>query len=103
VATLEHEDKVRDRLNELREWTARLSIQLQGLGVHTFPTETYFFLADFAPHDATELAGRMQERGIFIKPLNDPQLGTSFMRVTTALPEDNEYVVDVLRELLQVS
>jgi histidinol-phosphate aminotransferase len=100
VATLEHEDKIRDRMNELRDWTGQLSLQFQGLGVRTFPTETYFFLADFAPYDATQLAERMRERGIFIKPLKDPMLGRSFMRVTTALPEDNEYVVDALRKLL---
>ena len=100
VATLEHEDKVRDRMNQLRDWTGQLSLQLRGLGVRTFPTETYFFLADFAPYDATQLAERMREHGIFIKPLKDPMLGKSFMRVTTALPEDNECVVDALRKLL---
>lgn len=63
-------------------------------------TRTYFFLADFAPHDATELAGRLRERGILIKPLNDSALGPGFMRVTTALPDDNTRVVAALRELL---
>jgi histidinol-phosphate/aromatic aminotransferase/cobyric acid decarboxylase-like protein len=35
-----------------------------------------------------------------IKPLNDPALGPGYMRVTTALPEDNRCFVDALRELL---
>ena len=34
------------------------------------------------------------------KPLNDPALGPGFMRITTALPEDNRRFVDALRELL---
>lgn len=59
-----------------------------------------FFLADFAPHDAAGLAGKLRDRGIFIKPLNDPLLGPGFMRVTTALPEDNTRVIAALRELL---
>lgn len=100
VATLENEDKILERVNQLHDWTRQLSIQLQELGVRTFPTETYFFLADFAPYDATRLAERLREHGIFIKPLKDPTLGTSFMRVTTALPEDNECVVNALRKLL---
>ena len=100
MATLEHEDKIRERMNQLHKWTGQLSLQLRGLGVRTFPTETYFFLADFAPYDATQLAERMREHGIFIKPLKDPMLGKSFIRVTTALPEDNERVVDALRKLL---
>lgn len=100
LATLQHEDKVRDRATKLRGWTEQLAGELQALGVRTFPTETYFFLADFAPHGATELAERLRERGIFIKPLKDPTLGPGFMRVTTALPEDNARVVRTLRELL---
>jgi len=75
-------------------------IQAIVLGVRTFPTQTYFFLADFAPYNAADLAARLEERGIFIKPLNDPILGSGFMRVATALPDDNERVVAALKELL---
>ncbi|MEJ2463629.1 MAG: histidinol-phosphate transaminase [Candidatus Thiodiazotropha sp.] len=100
LATLQHEDKIRERASELRTWTENLAAELRELGVRTFPTQTYFFLADFAPHDATELANSLKDRGIFIKPLGDPILGPGFMRVTTALPEDNARVVAALRELL---
>jgi histidinol-phosphate aminotransferase len=100
LATLHHEDKIRDRATKLRRWTEKLAGELQALGVRTFPTETYFFLADFAPHSAVDLAERLRERGIFIKPLKDPTLGPGFMRVTTALPEDNASVLRALRDLL---
>jgi histidinol-phosphate aminotransferase len=100
LATLQHEDKIRERVGRLRDWTESLAVELRTLGVRTFPTQTYFFLADFAPHDATDLAGKLRERGIFIKPLGDPILGSGFMRVTTALPENNVRVVETLRELL---
>jgi histidinol-phosphate aminotransferase len=73
---------------------------LGALGVRTFPTETYFFVADFAPRDARQLATRLKERGILIKPLNDPRLGPGYMRVTTALPEDNARFVEVVKTLL---
>lgn len=100
LATLQHEDKIRTRVKQLRTWTEDLAAELRALGVRTYPTQTYFFLADFAPHDADELAGKLRDRGIFIKPLNDTVLGPGFMRVTTALPEDNARVVAALRELL---
>jgi histidinol-phosphate aminotransferase len=100
VATLEHEHKIQDRMNQLRQWTIELSLQLKKLSVQTFPTKTYFFLADFAPYDGTKLATQMRKHGIFIKPLKDPMLGTSFMRVTTALPEDNERVINVFKKLI---
>jgi histidinol-phosphate/aromatic aminotransferase/cobyric acid decarboxylase-like protein len=74
--------------------------QLRALGVKTFPTETYFFLADFSPHNATHLAEQLKNRGILMKPLNDPLLGEGYMRVTTALPEDNARFMTVIQQLL---
>jgi len=100
IATLQHEDKIHARAAQLRAWTEELAAQLRTLGVRTYPTETYFFLADFAPHDAAHLAEALKVQGILIKPLNDPGLGSGHMRVTTALPEDNRRFVDALRELL---
>jgi histidinol-phosphate aminotransferase len=100
IATLRHEDKIGVRVGQLRKWTEDLAAELQALGVRTFPTETYFFLADFAPHEAHTLAASLKERNILVKPLDDSLLGSGYMRVTTALPEDNARFVATLRELL---
>ncbi|MEW6765897.1 MAG: histidinol-phosphate transaminase [Pseudomonadota bacterium] len=100
IATLLHEDRIQARLADLRTWTEALAGELRALGVRTFPTQTYFFLADFAPHDAGHLAEVLKACGIMVKALNDPSLGTGFMRVTTALPEDNARFVATLRTLL---
>ncbi|MGC2048396.1 MAG: histidinol-phosphate transaminase [Gallionella sp.] len=100
IATLQHEDKVRARAVQLRAWAAELATQLRALGVRTYPTETYFFLADFAPHAASVIAEQLRSRNILIKPLNDPALGPGYMRVTTALPDDNLRFVEALREVL---
>jgi len=100
LATLQNEDEIRDRVVQLRQWTRDLADELAAMGVRTYPTETYFFLADFAPHDGGDLATRLGQRGIHIKALGDPVLGPGFMRVTTALPEDNQRFLRVLREIL---
>jgi histidinol-phosphate aminotransferase len=100
LATLQHEEQIHTRAVQLRIWAEQLAAQLRTLGVRTYPTETYFFLADFAPHDAAQLAEALQASGILVKPLGDPILGKGFMRVTTARPEDNARFVDALRELL---
>ena len=100
IATLQHEDKIHERVGQLHKWTEDLAAELRALGVRTFPAETYFFLADFAPHKAHTLAGFLKERNILVKPLNDERLGPGYMRVTTALPEDNARFVAALRELL---
>lgn len=100
MATLQHDQQIRDRIESLRSWAGELAHDLRSLGVETFPTETYFFLADFSPHDAADVAARLRERDIFIKPLEDDRLGPGFMRVTTARPEENERVVQALEEIL---
>ncbi len=100
IATLQHEDQIHERAAQLHAWTEALAGELRGLGVRTYPTHTYFFLADLAPHNAAEIADQLRSRDILIKPLNDPALGPGYMRITTALPEDNRRFVDVLRTLL---
>ena len=99
IATLQHEDKIRARAAQLRAWTEELAAELRALGVRTYPTQTYFFLADFAPQDASEIAAKLRARDILVKPLNDPALGPGHMRITTALPEDNRRFLEALREL----
>jgi histidinol-phosphate aminotransferase len=100
IATLQHEDRIRDRVSNLRIWTEKLAFDLQKMGIRIFPTETYFFLADFTPYDAMDLAERLGNKNILINPLNDPRLGSGYMRVTTALPKDNAYFLEVLKGLL---
>jgi histidinol-phosphate aminotransferase len=100
IATLLNDDKIRARAVQLHAWTEELAAQLRTLGVRTYPTKTYFFLADLAPHDAAEIAGKLCCWDILIKPLNDPTLGPGFMRITTALPEDNRRFIHALRDTL---
>lgn len=100
IATLLNEDKIRKRVKQLKHWTKELAKNLKSLGIRTFPTETYFFLADFAPHNAEKIAEALKEKGFLLKALEDPVLGDGFMRVTTSTPENNYRFVKVLKELL---
>ena len=101
IATLLHEDRIATRCRQLRQWAESLAGELRALGVRTFPSETYFFLADLAPHDAGILAERLKQRAILVKALNDRRLGPGYMRVTTALPEDNARFVAVIADALR--
>jgi CRP-like cAMP-binding protein len=73
---------------------------MRQLGVRTFPTHTYFFLADFAPGNAAAIAESLARRQILVKPMVDPALGPTYMRITTARPEDNGRFVQALKEVL---
>jgi histidinol-phosphate aminotransferase len=101
VATMEHEEKIRERVRTLRTWTDQLAAAVRRLGGRTFPSETYFLLADLAPHDAAQLAEALRAQNILIEPLHDERLGAGYMRVTTALPADNARFVEVLTGLLR--
>ena len=101
LATLQNEHRIHERAAELRAWTEQLAKDLQQLGVRTFPTDTYFFLADFAPHNANTIAQELGKRKILMKPLGDSKLGTGYMRITTALPDDNLRVVEALKQILK--
>jgi histidinol-phosphate aminotransferase len=100
IATLNHEDKVRARAGLLRTWAQELAAALATIGVRTFPSETYFFLADFAPRDAGRVAETLLTRNILVKPLGDKRLGPGYMRVTTATPEDNVRFLAALQDLI---
>ncbi|HEX6208971.1 MAG TPA: histidinol-phosphate transaminase [Actinomycetota bacterium] len=101
VATLQHDQQIKARIEDLRGWAKDLAASLRGMGIRTFPTSAYFFLADLSPYDAHEVAERLEERGILIKPLDDPRLGPGYMRVTTARPEDDERFGSALGEVLK--
>lgn len=100
IATLRNEDAIRDRVVRLRSWARELAAGLRDLGVHTYPSETYFFLADFTPHDATAVAAHLRENDIHVKPLDDDRLGPGYMRVTTGHPDENDRVLDALEGYL---
>jgi histidinol-phosphate aminotransferase len=100
LATLKHENKIRQRVAKLRAWTQKLAEDLDALGVRTFPTESYFFLAAFAPHDVEFLSVSLKKRNIFVKPHKDKRLGAGYMRITTSLPENNARFLAALQEVL---
>lgn len=100
MATLHNEQKIGERVVNLRRWTEELAEQIRALGVRTYPTATYFFLADFAPRDASVIARRLEMQNILLRPLNDPLLGPGYMGLTTALPNENAKVVRALMDIL---
>ncbi|MFW5929044.1 MAG: pyridoxal phosphate-dependent aminotransferase [Halobacteriota archaeon] len=100
IATLQNEEKIQDRVERLRGWADDLASELEDLGITTHPSETYFFLADLAPHDSSDVADALADRDIHVKPLDNPRLGPGYIRVTTGTPEENEVFLDALSGIL---
>jgi len=98
LATLAQREKITQRIQRLKHWTQTLANELENRGVTTYPTETYFFLADFTPYTGKAIADALAAARILVKPLDVPRLGAGFIRMTTAVPEDNAKVLQVLRD-----
>jgi histidinol-phosphate aminotransferase len=101
LATLEQMDQVAQRIHMLKQWTRELAAALVHLGVKTYPTETYFFLADFSPYTGKQIADALAAQQILVKPLEAPHLGEGFIRMTTAVPDDNVKVLAALRQFFK--
>jgi histidinol-phosphate aminotransferase len=98
---LEQIDQVVQRIRLLKQWTQALATALVHLGVKTYPTETYFFLADISPYTGKQIADTLAAHQILVKPLDVPHLGEGFIRITTAVPDDNVKVLAALRQLFK--
>lgn len=103
IATLEQEEKITQRIEKLKAWTNDLSGGMRRLGVRTFSTETYFFLADFAPASAPILEKKLADKGFLVKALPDRTLGDGFMRITTSTPDHNRRFLQALEQLLPIT
>lgn len=101
ITTLQHQNLIYDRVTQLKQWTTDLSINLQKLNIRTYPTSTYFFLADFSPNSAKFIADAMVKKGFLLRPLNDPVLGKGMMRITTSTPENNRQFIKALNDILK--
>ena len=102
LATLQREEKIRERVHQLRQWTEQLAAGLRASACG--PSHDDLLLPGrLRAADANELADRLRERGILVKPLRDPRLGSGYMRVTTAQPAENARFLEALRTLLSAA
>jgi histidinol-phosphate aminotransferase len=101
MASLEHIEKIADRVKLLKGLSNNLATSLQKLGIKTFPTETYFFLGKIPKMDADEFAEALRKRDINIRPLHHGRLENNFLRFATSTPENNMIVLEAVKEILR--
>jgi histidinol-phosphate aminotransferase len=102
LATLEHVDKIRERVIVLRSLAKDFAGTLKALGVKTYPSETYFFVGKVPHMDADHFAEALGERNIHIRPLHHEGLGNKFLRFATSTAEQNRTVLKAIKEILGV-
>jgi len=77
-----------------------VAADLRALGVRTFTPETYFFLADFAPHDAADLTATLTERGSTSRRSTTTDSDLATFESRHGAPAENERLVTALEDLL---
>ncbi len=95
VAALQDEDFLAYTLNETQAGKAHLQQILHKLGIHYWPSEGNFILAD-AGLKAQQLYDTLQQRGIQVRQTQDPFA----LRITVGPPEHQLYLERTLEEIL---
>jgi histidinol-phosphate aminotransferase len=103
MASLEHLDKIKERVIDLKSLTQDFAVSLRDLGIKTFPTETYFFLGKIPSMDADAFAKALSKRNIHIRPLHHERLKNRFLRFATSTSENNRIVLGAIEEIFESS
>lgn len=98
IAALDDTEHYNNTLKMTREGIAWLTEQLTGLGLTCYPTQTNFFLVDLKK-EGKPFYEAMLRKGVIIRPMSAygyPQ----FMRITVGLPEENQRLVQAVKDCL---
>ena len=94
-------EKITERVSMLKEMAKSVISQLEDLGITTYPTETFFFLAKIpSKMNADDFAKRLRQEGVFIRPLHLPGHENQFVRFATSMKENNPLVIEAVRRVL---
>jgi len=97
---LEDVDWVRLKVRETLVERDRLISEISKLrGVKVYPSVANFFLIELVERDRDEVYTDMLKRGFVLRRLDDPALRRC-LRISVGLPEDNDALLEALREVL---
>lgn len=83
----------------IRPQRARLTAALRALGLTVWESETNYLL--FSAPGRSDLKERLLERGVLIRSCaNYPGLGACDYRIAVRLPEENDILLNTLKEVL---
>lgn len=100
---LQHNEPVIPDLDEYLRETVRLHNNLRKIdGIRVFETKTNFMLCEVEPATSTKLKFHLvHEHGILIRDcFNFTGLSEHFFRVATQRPEENDALVDAIRQFM---
>ncbi|MCE4614266.1 MAG: histidinol-phosphate aminotransferase family protein [Desulfurococcales archaeon] len=96
IAALKNREYVRENVERIISERERLISELKELGVEAYPSATNFILIR---SDILGLSEKLRIKGIAIKDLSSEWI-PGYYRVSIGLPEENDFLVKSLKELL---
>ena len=94
LAALDDEDHVRRTLAVNEAGIDYLRVELEKMGIETWPTDANFMLA----RTGADVFDALLQKGVIVRPVNAFGL-TEHIRISIGLPEENELLIKALAEI----
>lgn len=103
IESLNHIDKINERVIMLKRMTNDFISSLRKLGIKTYPTNTYFFLAKipYQELDADHFSELLAEENIYARPLRIDGLENKFIRFATSTTDNNTKVLKTIEGIFE--
>ena len=98
VAALRHSSETLELVRSICSQRDRITVELQSLGVTTFPSSANFVL--FEVEDAQGVWAALLERDVLIRKYDEVPGLESCLRVTAGLPEETDAFLAAIKEVL---
>ena len=95
-ADAEHFHSTRNKVIASREWVVEA---LTALGFEVLPSAANFVFARHQSRDAQELSAQLREQGVLVRHFKQARID-QFLRITIGTDEQNQTLVDVLKDCI---
>ncbi|MBN6515222.1 histidinol-phosphate transaminase [Acinetobacter pittii] len=97
IASFEDQTYFEEQCQKVISSREKLVDELTALGFKVLPSKANFIFASHLSHDAGQLAQQLREQGIIVRYFNKPRIN-QFLRITVGTDEQNERLVQTLKE-----
>lgn len=102
VAAIEDESYFDETCKQVISSREQLAEQLEALGFSVLPSTANFVFVTHRDHDAVTLSAGLREQGVIVRHFKQSRI-EQYLRITVGLPEQNQQLLMLLKELLGVT
>ena len=99
AAAVDDEEFIKKSLRMVKNGRRQFYRAFDEMGLHYLPTQSNFLFLTDLPMDANEICDQAMQRGVIMRPTTPFGLPDN-IRITIARQEENQRVVDVIREII---